>query len=144
MDIEDVRAALKEIRRILRPLGSLVISIVHPFADRGRFAGPEADARFVLQKYFGRERAAETIYIDDRTTSRPSAPTVLLISPNQLSCTFITSPVPIRLLASIPMKHVVDYRLPWCSAQRLVVAAITHQITMHFAVYTQSLKSDGS
>jgi hypothetical protein len=30
---------------------------VHPFADRGRFAGPEADAPFVLQKsYFGRER----------------------------------------------------------------------------------------
>jgi hypothetical protein len=30
---------------------------VHPFADRGHFAGPEADAPFVLQKsYFGRER----------------------------------------------------------------------------------------
>src|ERR1700720_2787087 len=57
MDIEDVPAALKEIRRVLRPSGTLVISIVHPFADRGRFAGPEADAPFVLQKsYFGRER----------------------------------------------------------------------------------------
>src|SRR5215469_1497001 len=57
MDIEDVPAALKEIRRVLRPSGTLVISVVHPFADRGRFAGPEADAPFVLQKsYFGRER----------------------------------------------------------------------------------------
>ena len=29
---------------------------MHPFADRGRFAGPEANAPFVLQEsYFGRE-----------------------------------------------------------------------------------------
>jgi SAM-dependent methyltransferase len=57
MDIEDVLAALEEIRRVLRPSGTLVISIVHPFADSGRFAGPEADAPFVLQKsYFGRKR----------------------------------------------------------------------------------------
>src|SRR5215831_16913047 len=57
MDIEDVPAALKEIRRVLRPSGAIIISIVYPFVDRGRFAGPEADAPFVLQKsYFGRER----------------------------------------------------------------------------------------
>jgi SAM-dependent methyltransferase len=57
MDVEDVLGALKEIRRVLRPSGTLVISIVHPFADRGHFAGPEADAPFVVQKsYFGRER----------------------------------------------------------------------------------------
>ncbi len=61
MDVEDVPAALKEIRRVLRPSGTLVISIVHPFADRGRFAGPEANAPFVLQKsYFGRERFEDT------------------------------------------------------------------------------------
>jgi SAM-dependent methyltransferase len=61
MDVEDVPAALKEIRRVLRPSGTLVISIVHPFADRGRFAGPDADAPFVLQKsYFGRERFEDT------------------------------------------------------------------------------------
>jgi len=57
MDIEDVPMALREIRRVLRSTGSLVISIVHPFADRGRFAGPEADAAFVVQdSYFGRKR----------------------------------------------------------------------------------------
>ena len=56
MNVEDVRAALKEIRRVLRPSGTLVISIVHPFADRGRFTGPEANAPFVIQEsYFGRE-----------------------------------------------------------------------------------------
>src|SRR5690242_7446618 len=52
MDVEDVPAALKEIKRVLRPLGTLIISIVHPFADRGRFAGPQANAPFVLQKSY--------------------------------------------------------------------------------------------
>ncbi len=61
MDVEDVPAALKEMTRVLRPSGTLVISIVHPFADRGRFAGPNADWPFVLQKsYFGRERFEDT------------------------------------------------------------------------------------
>jgi len=61
MDVENVPAALKEIRRILRPSGALIISLVHPFVDRGRFAGPEADAPFVIEKsYFGRERFAGT------------------------------------------------------------------------------------
>src|SRR5277367_6729574 len=31
MDVEDVSATLKEIRRVLRPSGMLVVSIVHPF-----------------------------------------------------------------------------------------------------------------
>src|SRR5262249_5260744 len=49
--------ALREIRRVLRSTGTLVISIVHPFADRGRFAGPEVDAAFVAEdSYFGRNR----------------------------------------------------------------------------------------
>ena len=57
MDIEDVAAALREARRVLRPAGTLIISIVHPFADRGRFAGSESDAPFVLHNsYFGRVR----------------------------------------------------------------------------------------
>jgi SAM-dependent methyltransferase len=57
MDVQDVPAALKEIRRVLRPSGTLIISIVHPVADRGRFVGPEANAQFVLEKsYFGWER----------------------------------------------------------------------------------------
>jgi SAM-dependent methyltransferase len=61
MDVEDVPAALTEIKRILRPSGTLVLSIVHPFADRGHFAGPEADAPFVLSgSYFGRDRFENT------------------------------------------------------------------------------------
>jgi len=57
MDIEDVPMALREIRRVLRLSGPLVISIVHPFADRGRFAGPQIDAPFVIDdSYYGRRR----------------------------------------------------------------------------------------
>lgn len=57
MDVEDVPATLKEIRRVLRPDGQLFISLVHPFRDRGNFTSPEPDAPFVLEgSYFGRQR----------------------------------------------------------------------------------------
>ncbi len=57
MDVDDVPAALNEIRRVMRPTGRLIISIVHPFADRGRFADEETSSPFVLQgTYFGRQR----------------------------------------------------------------------------------------
>ena len=57
MDIEDISAAVREMRRVLSPSGTVVISLVHPFADRGRFAGSEPEAPFILQhSYFGRER----------------------------------------------------------------------------------------
>lgn len=57
MDVENVPAAVQEMRRVLRSGGSLVVSLVHPFVDRGRFAGEEANAPFVLENsYFGRQR----------------------------------------------------------------------------------------
>jgi SAM-dependent methyltransferase len=57
MDVEDVVGTLKEIRRVMRPNGELVISLVHPFRDRGDFANVEPDAPFVLRgTYFGRQR----------------------------------------------------------------------------------------
>ena len=57
MDVEDVPAALKEIRRVMRRGGELVVSVVHPFSDRGRFEGDGAEPPFVVRGgYFGRER----------------------------------------------------------------------------------------
>jgi SAM-dependent methyltransferase len=57
MDVEDVPAALKEFKRVLRPTGQLIISIVHPFVDHGRFASDEMNSPFVVEgSYFGRQR----------------------------------------------------------------------------------------
>jgi SAM-dependent methyltransferase len=57
MDVEDVSATLREIRRVMKPEGVLLISLVHPFGDRGRFAGHEPEAPFVLTgSYYGRVR----------------------------------------------------------------------------------------
>jgi len=57
MDVEDVPGVLREIRRVMRPVGTLVISIVHPIADYERSAdsGPDADYSF-KGTYFGRQR----------------------------------------------------------------------------------------
>jgi SAM-dependent methyltransferase len=57
MDVEDVAAALQEFRRVLRPAGQLIISVCHPFADHGRFAGNETNSPFVVEgTYFGTKR----------------------------------------------------------------------------------------
>ncbi len=57
MDVEDVPAACGEIARVLAPGGEVMISLVHPFCDRGRFAGLGPDAPFVVEgSYFDRER----------------------------------------------------------------------------------------
>jgi SAM-dependent methyltransferase len=61
MDVDDVEATLLEIRRVLRPAATLVISIVHPFSDRGRFANADATSPFVIQNsYFGTQHFADT------------------------------------------------------------------------------------
>jgi SAM-dependent methyltransferase len=66
MDVEDVPAAVAEMARVLRrPRGELVVSLVHPFADRGRFEGNVSEAPFVLTgSYFGRQRFETTFARD--------------------------------------------------------------------------------
>jgi SAM-dependent methyltransferase len=57
MDVDDLPAAVREMRRVLRTSGQGVIAIVHPFTDRGRFADRTTDAPFVVPgTYFGRQR----------------------------------------------------------------------------------------
>jgi SAM-dependent methyltransferase len=100
MDVENVPAALKELRRVLRPSGTLVISIVHPFADRGRFAGPEANAPFVLEKsYFGRERFEGTevrngLQMHFAGWSQPLESYMAAMESAELAVTSLREPVP--------------------------------------------------
>ena len=57
MDVADVSATLAELRRVLRPDGTFFVSLVHPFRDRGRFAGSGPGAPVVVEgTYYGRRR----------------------------------------------------------------------------------------
>ena len=57
MNVTDVPACVAEMGRVLAPDGTLVLSIVHPFFDRGTFSAPDPDAPLVIEgSYFGRQR----------------------------------------------------------------------------------------
>lgn len=57
MDVEDVPASVREIRRVMRADGEVIVSLVHPFRDRGAFNGTASDAPFsIAGSYFGRQR----------------------------------------------------------------------------------------
>jgi len=61
MDVADMPAVIAEAARVLSPGGTLTVSIVHPFTDRGRFTGPDVDAPFtVTGSYYGRAHFSST------------------------------------------------------------------------------------
>jgi SAM-dependent methyltransferase len=100
MDVEDVPGVLKEIRRVLRPAGILVISIVHPFSDRGRFATAEATSPFVIEDaYFGSKRFEDTeerngLRMDFAGWSRPLEAYATALQDAGLAITSLREPVP--------------------------------------------------
>jgi SAM-dependent methyltransferase len=102
MDVVDVRAAVTEMARVMRPEGRLVVSIVHPFADRGRFVGAGADARFVLEGgYFGRRRfegveERDGLRMEFAGWSQPLEAYALALEQAGLAITSLREPVPAR------------------------------------------------
>lgn len=100
MDVEDVSAVLAECRRVLKPRGELIVSIVHPFADIGRFAGDEQNAPFVVDTpYYGRKHFAGTetrdgLSMDFFGWSQPLCDYVTALADNGFAITRLAEPVP--------------------------------------------------
>lgn len=60
-DIDDLRGAIREAARVLRPGGRLCIAIVHPLNSAGRFVGDGPDSRFVIDGSY----LAPRLYVDE-------------------------------------------------------------------------------
>jgi SAM-dependent methyltransferase len=100
MDVEDVPAAVAEARRVLKPTGEFLISLVHPFRDRGHFVGPAPDAPFILEdSYYGRvrfegEEERDGLRMHFAGWSQPLENYVAALSQAGLAITALREPVP--------------------------------------------------
>lgn len=100
IDVEDVPATVREIRRVMRPHAKLVISIVHPFRDRGTFADSSPDAPFIMKgSYFGRDRFDSAIEQNGLTMhfggwSQPLQDYAAALEQAGLAVTAMREPVP--------------------------------------------------
>jgi len=100
MDVEDVPGAVRELRRVMRPAGQLVISICHPFVDRGRFAGDSVDAPFVVEGTYFAEMRFDGVEVRDGMRmhfagwSRPLESYTMALEDAGLAITSLREPVP--------------------------------------------------
>jgi SAM-dependent methyltransferase len=103
MDADDVPGVLREIRRVMQPGGTLMVSIVHPIADHARFAGPEPNADFVSAgTYFGRQRFDDAEKRNGLTMhfggwSQPIEAYAAALEGAGLAITSLREPIPARL-----------------------------------------------
>lgn len=67
-DVDDLRGAVREIARLLKPAGRLCLAIVHPLNSAGAFASQEANAPFLVEdSYLASFRYADTVERDGLT-----------------------------------------------------------------------------
>jgi SAM-dependent methyltransferase len=59
MDVDDMRAAVQEIGRVLAPRGQLCMTITHPIVDAGSFVSRVPDAPFVIESAYLERRPYE-------------------------------------------------------------------------------------
>jgi SAM-dependent methyltransferase len=62
---QDMAAAVREARRVLRSSGSFCFSAAHPMTDVGRVSGPSGEGAFVMTgSYFSRDEVDEAVTKD--------------------------------------------------------------------------------
>ncbi len=52
IDVEDMRAAVSEAGRVLRPGGHFCVCVPHPFSEAGEFVSSDGDAHFVVESSY--------------------------------------------------------------------------------------------
>ena len=64
-DIDDLRGAIREVRRVLEPRGRFCLAIVHPLNSAGSFQGDEPDSSFVISGSYLEESFYEDNLVRD-------------------------------------------------------------------------------
>jgi SAM-dependent methyltransferase len=100
MDVDDLAATVAEARRVLRPGGRMIVSIVHPLRDRGSFAGDDAGAPFAVDadwfatRHFSGREERDGLAMDFAGWSRPLEAYVAALAGAGLAITGLREPRP--------------------------------------------------